>query len=379
MRFARLLAACLAMLSPAAAGAVEPPAPGAVRIASFNAALNRQFAGQLVQEMRLGAGEQIRAVAEIIRLVRPDVILINEIDYDERGVSAALLRDLLAEDGEAPGVEFPYIYTGPVNTGLQSGFDLDGDGEMGGPADAFGFGAFPGQYGMAILSRLPFSGEARSFQTLLWADMPGNLIPPGHYGEAEGHLRLSSKSHWDAPVMLPDGQTLHLLASHPTPPVFDGPEDANGRRNHDEIRFWSDYVAGAGWMTDDQGRKGALADGAAFVILGDLNNDPEAGDGRKSAIGGLLRLVNDPKQKSAGAASSASGAGGTGDAALNTAAWGRDGGPGDLRVDYALPSKHLEVTGGGVFWPAPGEAHHELTGDGGDVSSDHRLVWVDIR
>ena len=31
-----------------------------------------------------------------------------------------------------------------------------------------------------------------------------------------------------------DGKTVHFLTSHPTPPVFDGPEDRNGTRNGDE-------------------------------------------------------------------------------------------------------------------------------------------------
>ena len=55
-------------------------------------------------------------------------------------------------------------------------------------------------------------------------------------------VRLSSKSHWDVPVKV-GGHTVHVLASHPTPPTFDGEEDRNGRRNHDEIRFWADYVS----------------------------------------------------------------------------------------------------------------------------------------
>ena len=86
--------------------------------------------------------------------------------------------------------------------------------------------------------------------------MPGALLPddPSTPEPADWYspdeldvFRLSSKSHWDVPVRLPDGRILHLLASHPTPPVFDGSEDRNGRRNHDEIRFWADYVTpGAG-------------------------------------------------------------------------------------------------------------------------------------
>ena len=48
-------------------------------------------------------------------------------------------------------------------------------------------------------------------------------------------VRLSSTSHWGVPVDV-DGSTVRFLVSHPTPPVFDGAEDRNGTRNHDEIR-----------------------------------------------------------------------------------------------------------------------------------------------
>ena len=67
-------------------------------------------------------------------------------------------------------------------------------------------------------------------------------------------LRLSSKTHVDVPVATSAG-TLHILASHPTPPVFDGPEDRNGRRNHDEIRLFADYVDPdrSAYLVDDRG------------------------------------------------------------------------------------------------------------------------------
>ena len=93
-------------------------------------------------------------------------------------------------------------------------------------------------------------------------------------------FRLSSKSHWDVPVEV-GGRTVHVLASHPTPPTFDGAEDRNGRRNHDEIRFWADYVrpgAGSGYIYDDAGGTGGLKPGSSFVILGDQNADPLDGD-----------------------------------------------------------------------------------------------------
>ncbi|MEM7546364.1 MAG: endonuclease/exonuclease/phosphatase family protein [Pseudomonadota bacterium] len=364
-------------------------AEGSVRIATFNASLNRRNPGELVQDLRLGKKaktvDQIDAVAEIIQLVRPDIILINELDSDPDGIAATLFRDRLATGtNDAEGIAYPHVFTAPSNTGIASGHDLDGDGRQSGPKDAFGFGYFEGQYGMAILSRFPIDESAvRTFQRLLWADMPGNLIPPDFYKpEAAAALRLSSKSHWDVPVTLPGGRQLHLLASHPTPPVFDGPEDANGRRNHDEIRFWADYIQGQDWVIDDAGTRGGLASDAAFAVLGDLNADPSDGAALRGALLSLLGLVQDTRPTSPGATAAAGEGANTrhrGNAAEDTADWRDIPGPGNLRVDYVLPSRGLNVSGSGVFWPAPDDPLARLVTGKKPVSSDHRLVWVDIR
>jgi hypothetical protein len=357
----------------------EPAAARTIRVAAFNTALSREAAGAFVQEMRLGGTPQSRAVAEIIQRVRPDILLLNEIDHDPRGNALSLFADAL-EAGQrgAEGIAYPHRFTAPVNTGVLAPVDLDGDGRRTLPADAFGFGRHPGHYGMAILSRFPVL-RARTFQTLPWQAMPGNRMPRGHYpAAAEPVLRLSSKSHWDVTVDI-DGTPLHLLASHPTPPVFDGPEDANGRRNADEIRFWADYLDGRDWITDDAGHSGGLGDGL-FVILGDLNADPADGDGRHEAIRALLGhpRLTDPLPRSTGAPGAPHrGPRHTGDPALATAAFGPPAGP--LRADYVLPDRRLAVVGAGVFWPAEGEPHRRLVGDGSRiVSSDHRLVWVDV-
>jgi hypothetical protein len=112
--------------------------------------------------------------------------------------------------------------------------------------DSYGFGWFPGQYGMVVLSRFPIHSEAvRTFQKLLWSEMPDARRPmdpethkPWHSDESWNAMRLSSKSHGDVPIDV-EGTDLHILASHPTPPAFDGPEDRNGCRNADEIRLGS--------------------------------------------------------------------------------------------------------------------------------------------
>lgn len=112
------------------------------------------------------------------------------------------------------------------------------------------------------------------FKFLFNIALPGS-DSPWYSQEEQAVLRLSSKSHWDVPIQI-DGKTIHVLASHPTPPVFDGLEDRNGKRNYDEIRFWADYVTpGKGdYIYDDQGRVGGLTPGSSFVIMGDQNADP---------------------------------------------------------------------------------------------------------
>ncbi len=124
---------------------------------------------------------------------------------------------------------------------------------------------------MAVFSKYPIqTDDVRTFQHFLWKDMPGALLPndPAVPGEADWYspeeldiFRLSSKSHWDVPIKLPGRKPVHFLVSHPTPPTFDGAEDRNGTRNHDEIRFWADYVSGgrhASYIYDDEGEYGGL-------------------------------------------------------------------------------------------------------------------------
>ena len=132
---------------------------------------------------------------------------------------------------------------------------------------------------------LPLEGHARRAP----AGRPGHACAGRlvHAEPSSAVFRLSSKSHWDVPIDV-DGRTVHFLVSHPTPPVFDGPEDRNGTRNSDEIRFWADYVTPgtqARYIYDDEGRRGGLEPGALFVIAGDQNSDPLDGDsmpGRRS-------------------------------------------------------------------------------------------------
>lgn len=358
-----------------------------VRIATFNAALNRPAEGDLLRELRGGKSVQAAAIAEIVQRAPVDVLLVCELDRDAAAETAQVFaREYLAvsQHGQPP-IHFEFVYAGPVNTGEPTGRDLDRDGKVGGAGDAFGYGAFPGQYGMALLSRHPILFDRiRTFQTLRWGAMPDALRPDRFYDDAAWNaLRLSSKSHWDVPIGI-GRQLVHVLCSHPTPPVFDGPEDRNGCRNHDEIRFWVDYLTpeAASWIEDDRGGRGGLPADQSFVLLGDLNCDPSDGDARRGALLALLQhpRVQDPEARSEGAVAAARAQWGansrhTGDPAHDTGDFPDeiDAGPGNLRVDYTLVSKSLAVQGAAVFWPLPAQPGGSLVG-----ASDHRLVFVDV-
>jgi endonuclease/exonuclease/phosphatase family metal-dependent hydrolase len=380
-----LLLACL--VSPVSA---EEPAPTRLRIATFNVAMGLDEPGELAAALRGGSDARLQQVAEILQRVRPDIVLLNEFDYDPGVDAAALLNDKYLAHGQTghEPIRYPHHFRSAVNTGVASGLDLDGDGQVGGPGDAWGFGHFPGQYGMLLLSRLPLRPErARTFTTLPWSGLPEArrpLLPDGrpfHGDTSWRQMRLSSKSHWDIPVDI-GGTDLHLLAHHPTPPVFDGPEDRNGRRNFDEIRFWRFYTdpAGAEFIQDDQGRHGGIAADAAFVLLGDFNADPADGDSLPGAMTQVLDAAwidAHCEPHSAGAVEATARQGGinaqhSGDPALDTADF-NDRYTGNLRLDYVLPSAGLRILGCGVFWPAASADGHHLA-----TMSDHRLVWLDI-
>ncbi|HEV3480551.1 MAG TPA: endonuclease/exonuclease/phosphatase family protein [Gaiellaceae bacterium] len=417
----KLLVTALAVLVivPAAATASDDKSKSGVRFATFNLSLNRSAAGLLVEHLsNPGVDDvfrrQARNNAEVIQRVRPDVLLINEFDFAPQAVELFRRNFLEVSQNGAKPIHYRYTYIAPSNTGVATGFDLNNNGSIvttpgafGYGDDAFGFGAFPGQFGMVVYSKYPILREkVRTFQFFRWKDMPGALLPddaatpaPMDWYNADelNVFRLSSKSHWDIPIRI-RGKTVHFLASHPTPPVFDGAEDRNGKRNHDEIRFWADYISGgsrAAYIYDDGGVRGGLEPGSRFVVAGDQNSDPLDGDSVPGAIQQLLNhpLVNTSKiPDSAGAVEAAALQGGANathksDPRFDTADFA-DSAPGNLRADYVLPSKNIKIADSAVFWPVQSDPLFRLTGVfnsaawgpvGGFPTSDHRLVWVDTR
>lgn len=374
-----------------------------LRVATFNVQDLR------TEDIRNPQHQRARKIAETIQRIRPNVILLNELAYDSPdspgasptdppGQNAQRFADTFLKVPQGPGLVAMRFaaFTAPTNTGIPSGFDLDRSGSivnsypapLSAPStmppvepseqgrayggDCWGFGTFPGQYGMALLvdERLTIlKDRVRTFRLLPWEYMDGAMIPPGPDNEPSWYppdvakvMRLSSKSHWDVPVRLPAGQVLHFLCSHPTPPVFDGPEDRNGRRNHDEIRFWADYIDNARFIVDDSSKPGGLPEGSFFIVLGDLNADPDKGDSFKNPMTTFLLknpLINTTVTPSSDIPI-------PGLLPTDTAEF-------KLRVDYVLPSRLLGIDTAGIY-RGTDAANSGWTA----VGSDHFPVWVDV-
>lgn len=369
--------------------------PVAFRVATFNIRELSTKNLTNVDANGIGQNRQTQAAAQVIQRINPDVLLICEIDHDYStfdGSNASLTTNLkrfhdhYINQGDG-AVEYNYFYAAPCNTGILSPFDFDNNNRVATKADestrdhggdTWGYGEYPGQYSMGIMSRFPIDEtQTRTFQNFLWKDLPGNHLPSEWYSpEEQEAFRLSSKSHWDVTINLPNGSRFHLFASHPTPPVFDGPEDRNGLRNFDEVCFWAEYINNQPALYDDSGKRGGFNSSAPFVILGDLNAD-EKGTPIKSGEVAIKTLLNHPQivdhteftQSKGGLMNRPAGAPEFWERAtadfLNGA-----------RADYVLASKNLNVKDGGVFWPSPEEdaEGNKLALD----ASDHRLVWLDV-
>ncbi len=300
-----------------------------LRIAFWNVEMVRKGPGLLARDLLRGGDPALPGAVETIAALEADVLVLGGFDFDAGGLALSALNQHLPRP-------YPHLLPLRPNTGIPTGHDLDGNGRRDEARDAQGFGTFPGQGGMAILSRLPVVTEqSRDFSDFLWRDLPGADLPPLPDGAAEV-LRLSTTGHHDTALTLPDGRALHLLTWHGTTPAFDGPEDRNGRRNRDETRFWPLLMEGA--LPYDP-------PGAPFVLAGQANTDPEKGEGDPAAIRALLA---DPRLQSP--------------LSGDTVDYGGKVGP--LRVSYILPSADLTVLDAGVI-PAPEGARH-------------RPIWVEL-
>ncbi|MCX7558420.1 endonuclease/exonuclease/phosphatase family protein [Sulfitobacter sp. F26204] len=287
----------------------------------------------MLRDILAGTDAQINAVLAQITNARPDVIILQGIDYDMQNLALAAL---------AQEADYPHHFSAPPNAGRMTAYDMDGDGNTGGPGDAQSYGHFYGQGSMALLSKYPvLLHDVQDHSEMLWQNLPHALSPetdglPYPSAKARAVQRLSSHGHWVIPIDHPTLGPVTILAYHAAPPVFDGPEDRNGKRNHDETAFWSHYLDGAFGPSPE----------ARFILMGGANLDPDRGEGRSIA---MRNLLNDPRLQDPL----------PGQPTVTFAQTG------PMRVDYVLPSADWKVADAKVVMADP-------------TASRHSLVWVDL-
>ena len=374
---------------------------------------------------------QIRNVAAIIQTERPAVIMMAEFNNDGTAenndaiigfrlnyLAVSQNSNSFDQDGiKLEPISFQYFANYATNTGKLSGYDLNNDGVTATENDegsftyaddSWGFGEYHGKYAFALLSMYEIDHDnTRTFQNFKWKDMPGETNPKivgcddsverceWYSDDAWNNFPLSSKNHVDAPILIPqeDGttETIHLLMSHPTPPIFNNAAMHNRIHNRAEIDFWVDYINGENYIYDDTNTFGGLKTDAKFVVMGDLNADPEKGDGDLTAINDLMKHTKVNHLATFGPLAPAS-YGGPECLALGECRAENWDTPypdqvtstSGLRLDHVVPSENLTISDSGVYWPATFENGRLLMndervgnyGNGKDISSDHRMVWI---
>jgi hypothetical protein len=374
---------------------------GALRVAQFN--IRELTTAKLLDPQ----SPQVRAAAEVIARFDADVLCLNEIQYDLAGVpdpqlpgdAPAARPGALSLDGDGAGnaarlgervaevdPELRYAHSA-VFLG-NSGFAFEGN-PAGKGAELFamrGFGEFEGRFNTGVLSRFPIRADGvRVIADFPWHDLPGNRIAeleaelgvkvPAGFPLFEKALHIVPIEIGAAAADGEDGgdqaELLYLILLHP---VSSGFNDLNPFRNADELHALALFLSGELPGVEP------LPEGARFLVIGDLNSDPEDGESP-----GSVNVVADHPRVAAHFPTGDGGEIGT-HPERNTflSGCGRDGAivtkPSaklQLQLDYLLPSVTLgEPVASGIFWP-----HHQTDPDGYALAcraSDHRHVFVDL-
>ena len=323
-------------------------------------------------------------------------------------VAAGLFQDFLSAShgnvvrGMTDGIDYAYRYTPNTNTGVASGFDLNNDGWWVATTPSVS-AVSPGSWFHHLL-RFEIVG-VRSFQNFRWKDMPGNLTndPTASCRISTAPMRSMRFACPQEPWTWSATREVHFLTAHPTPPTFDGAEDRNGKRNHDEIRFWSDYVSGGATAATSTTTRAAAAACSGCEVRHRRRLQRRPAGWRR-----LRRSDRPTARQSAGefAMTLASAGGGRHrpgseqEAPISRSAAIPPTTPPTSRIGAGQPSGGLRCLRRhgdqrfGVFWPTD-----EVQGDSNDTgalfdlvgtsatrtstpdfpSSDHKAVWVDVQ
>jgi hypothetical protein len=267
------------------------------------------------------------------------------------------------------------IYPETIHGVGNSGFFWEGD-DLG---EYFyqlrGWGEFEGRFNTAVISRFPIlRDQARIVTDVAWEDLPDNkiaLMKQQTNIDVPAGFPLFEKGLHVVPVQI-GAQVLHLVLLHTVSPAFD---PINPYRNYDELRGLKLFLDGQLPGVEP------LPPEAKFIVIGDLNADPDDGDGLSGAIQQVLEHPSLVAWMPEGAGTK----GNNGKYNTYLSGCGNDDGmiPPDptlkfqMQLDYMLPSSTVgQPLGGEIFFP-----DFETDKDAYDLAcnaSDHRLLSMEL-
>lgn len=267
---------------------LESPGPQ-LRVATLDVNLSAELPGELATQLSGGQDPRAQQAATAIGQSHADVLLLTDFDADEQALrifNDEYLRQAQPDTAES---DYPYRYVGPSNKGVPSGADLDQDKIVGGAADAWGRGEFPGQGSMVLLSKHPIDQERiKTVTELRWADMPDSAIAEAKLSETVvSAMPVMESGLWDIPVQVA-GQEIRVIAVR-VDRDQDNAHYAQPRRG-DQLNVIGDWVAAADYLRSDNGAK-PPTDGA-YVVLGELGQ----GTAQNSSVDRLLEKIGVAEQ-----------------------------------------------------------------------------------
>ncbi|MEZ4872358.1 MAG: endonuclease/exonuclease/phosphatase family protein [Bdellovibrionales bacterium] len=268
-------------------------------------------------------GSQLNAVMGIVSSLRPDLLSLNEIQYDLPNVpdagfqsSGENLNILAPLFGMAGATSVFY----PANTGMKScprpeeltdelkeafqqrRYDCpavtNGAYILENPSaedrilfsDPVNFGMFPGQYSTGLLSRYPIKKQI-IISEVRWKDVNPDLdlsqFTDGNGNPLPEDMELFDKN-FNHVVMDFQGAPLNVILLHTVPAFgFGNERTPNFQRNLDQLRFLQWYLGSASTGIGPLEGIEPLAEGASFVAMGDWNVDRDSDNLGAAAIADL--------------------------------------------------------------------------------------------
>ena len=199
---------------------------------------------------------QIQAVKKILSRYKPDILSINEIQYDlpfipdsnftTRGQNLKKLSSILNL--------YKNTSFNPANTGLKAKSKKNGAYFLNpnNPkarllADKINFGTMPAQYSTGLISRYPII-EEKVFTSIKWKDFNPN-IELKKFKTSDGssypkNIELFDKNFSDITLKV-GSKNIHIIVLHTVPSYhFGNKHSPNYQRNRDQLRFLEWYLTG---------------------------------------------------------------------------------------------------------------------------------------